>query len=161
MPNRVVRWTSLGFEYEADPRQAEKLIRDPEFQGANAVTTPGVKPLAQQLGKEEPLPMADCTSFRGQAARANYLSPDRPDMICAAKEVCRGMSSPTDSHQAALKRMVCYLRSRPRLVFKFDYQQADHIDAYADTNWAGCPRSRRSTSGGCIMVGTHLLKCCQ
>jgi len=45
------------------------------------------------------------------------------------------------------------------MVFKFDYQSAEHTDAYADTDWAGCPRSRRSTSGGCIMVGTHLLKC--
>ena len=45
------------------------------------------------------------------------------------------------------------------MVFKFDNQSADHIDAYADTDWAGCPRSRRSTSCGCIMVGTHLLKC--
>ena len=69
------------------------------------------------------------------------------------------MSAPTDLHQAALKRLVRYLRSRPRLVFKFGYQSADRIDAYADTDCAGCPRSRRSTSGGCIMVGTHLLKC--
>ena len=103
--------------------------------------------------------MADFTRFRGQAARANYLGPDRPDVIYAAKEFRRGMSCPTDLHQAALKRMVRYLRSRPRLVFKFDDQQADHIDTYADTDLAGCPRSRRSTSRGCIMVGTHLLKC--
>ena len=45
------------------------------------------------------------------------------------------------------------------MVFKFDYHSADHIEAYADTDWVGCPRSRRSTSGGCIMVGSHLLKC--
>ena len=44
------------------------------------------------------------------------------------------------------------------MVFKFDYQRAGHIDAYADTDLAGCPRSRRLTSGGCIMLGTHLLK---
>ena len=135
------------------------MIRDTQPQGANSVTTPGVKPLAHQLEQEQPLSMSDFTRFRGQAARANYLGPDRPDIIYAAKEVCRGMSSPTDLHQAALKRMVQYLRSRPRMVFKFDYQNADHIDAYADTDWAGCPRSRRSTSGGCIMLGTHLLKC--
>ena len=103
--------------------------------------------------------LADFTNIRrGLAARANDLGPDRPDIIYAAKEVCRGMSSPTDLHQAALKRMAMYLRSRPWMVFKFDYQSADHIDAYADTDWAGRPRSRRSTSGGCIMVGTHLLK---
>ena len=103
--------------------------------------------------------MADFTRFRGQAARATYLGPDRPEIIDTAKEVCRGMSSPTDLHQVAFKRMVRYLRSKARMVFKVDYHNADHIDAYADTDWAGCPRSRRSTSGGCIMVGTHLLKC--
>ena len=88
--------------------------------------------------------MADSMRFRGQAARANYLGPDRPDIIYTAKKVRRGMSLPTDLHQAALKRMVRYLRSRPRMVFKFDYQSADDIDAYADTGWP---------------VGTHLLRC--
>ena len=43
--NSVVRWTSSGLEYEADPRQAEKLIRDSQLQGANAVTTPGTSPV--------------------------------------------------------------------------------------------------------------------
>ena len=124
--NRVVRWTSSGLEYEADPRQAAKLIRDTELQGANAVTTPVVKPLPHQLEQDQTLSVTDFTRFRGQAARANYLGPDRPDIIYAAKEVCRGMSSPTDLHQAGLKRMARYLRSRPRMVFKFDYQSADH-----------------------------------
>ena len=30
--NRVVRWTSAGIEYEADPRQAEKSIQDTQLQ---------------------------------------------------------------------------------------------------------------------------------
>ena len=96
------------------------LIHDTQLQGANAVTTPGTKPLPHQLEQEQPLSMSDFTRFRGQLARANYLGPGRPDVIYAAKEVC-GMSSPTDLHQAALKRMVRYLRSRPRMVFNFDH----------------------------------------
>ena len=32
------------------------------------------------------------------------------------------------------------------------------LDVYSDSDWAGCPRTRRSTSGGAIMLGTHLLK---
>ena len=85
--NRAVRWTTQGIEYEADPRQGEKLIRDCELQGANAVTTPGVKALPHQLEQEKVLSMGEHTRFRGQAARANYLGPDRPDVIYAAKEV--------------------------------------------------------------------------
>ena len=148
--NRVVSGTSAGAEYEADPRQAETLIRDNQLQGANAVATPSTKLLPHQLGQEHPLSMSDFTRFRGQAAHAK-----RPDVIGAAKEVCRGMSSPTDLQQAPLNRMVRYLRNRTRMVFKFDYQTSTHIDAYADTDWAGCPRSRQSTPGGCIMVGKH------
>ena len=77
----VVRWTIQGLKYDADLWQARKLIRNTELQGANAVTTPGVKPLPHQLDEEQPLSMAEFTRFRGQAARANYLGPDRPDMI--------------------------------------------------------------------------------
>ena len=71
--NRVVRWTCQGIEYEGDPMQAEKLIRDTELHGANAVTTPGVKPLAYQLEKEEPLSMAGFTRFRRQAGCTRQL----------------------------------------------------------------------------------------
>ena len=66
-----MRWAGQGFEYEADPRKAEKLIKDTELQGANAVTTPGTKPLPHHLEQEQPLSMPDFTRFRGQAARAN------------------------------------------------------------------------------------------
>ena len=160
--NRVIRWTHRGLEYEADPRQGERLVEDLGLEGADSsrlVTTPGVKALAPQIESETPLPSAGVTPFRRRAARANYLGPDRPDLVFTAKEACRGMSAPTDLHQAALKRMGRYLRARPRLVFRFDYQEATHVEAYADTDWAGCARSRRSTSGGCLRIGTHLLKC--
>ena len=44
--NRVVRWTSRGVEYEADPRQHEKLLRDLKLadEGTKGAATPGVKP---------------------------------------------------------------------------------------------------------------------
>ncbi len=29
---------------------------------------------------------------------------------------------------------------------------------YTDTDWAGCARTRKSTSGGCIMLGEHAIK---
>ena len=29
---------------------------------------------------------------------------------------------------------------------------------YSDTDWSGCPRSRKSTSGGCIMIGSHCIR---
>ena len=38
------------------------------------------------------------TEFRGLAARANYLSLDRPDIQFATKGICREMAKPTERH---------------------------------------------------------------
>lgn len=68
------------------------------------------------------------------------------------------MSAPTDTSLQAVKRLARYLKGRPRLVYKYCWQVADHIDVYSDTDWAGCLRTRKSTSGGCVMLGSHLIK---
>ena len=43
-------------------------------------------------------------------------------------------------------------------MIKFDRQETDMVNVYSDTDWAGCPRTRKSTSGGCLMVGNHVIK---
>ena len=50
--NRVIRWTSEGIEYEADPRQAEKIVTECGLEGAKTVVTPGVKVTREELGKD-------------------------------------------------------------------------------------------------------------
>ena len=69
------------------------------------------------------------------------------------------MSAPTDLANLALKRMARYLRSRPRLVWDYPYQTAERLEVYTDTDWAGCVRTRKNTSGGCLMLGRHVIKC--
>ena len=156
--NRVIRWTQTGIELEADPRQAEKLIAECGLEGVNTVATPGVRASYEQLESDKPLADRLHTAFRGAAARANYLAADRLDCQFAAKEVCRFMAKPTEASWCALKRLCRYLVGLPRLVYKYRWQSVSVIDVYTDTDWAGCPRTRKSTSGGCVMLGTHTIK---
>jgi hypothetical protein len=44
------------------------------------------------------------------------------------------------------------------MVLKYQWQRVDMIDVYTDTDWAGCPRTRKSTSGGCVILGSHTIK---
>ena len=37
-------------------------------------------------------------------------------------------------------------------------QELTHIDTYVDTDWAGCVRTRKSTSGGTVMPGRRCIK---
>ena len=158
MLNRIVRWTNEGVEYEADPRQSEQLIRDLGMTGSRSVGTPGAKATSELIAADTDLSLERQTPDRGVAARSNYLSADRPDMQHAAKEVCRWMSTPTEVALVALKRIGRYLEGHSRLVYTYVFQKAAMIDCYSDTVWAGCPRTRRSTSGGCLMLGKHLIK---
>ena len=101
----------------------------------------------------------DVTGFRGVAARSMYLGPDRPEMLYASKEVCREMSEPSVGGMDKITRIGKFLAGRPRVVWEFPNQeQQSSIDVYVDANWAGCRRTRKSTSGGCAMIGKHCIK---
>ena len=157
--NRAIRWTESGLEYEADPRQAERLLEGLGLDDkCNSTATPGLRALVEQLVDDKAVPVNEVTGFRGQAARANYLAADRIDLQFAAKEVCRYMSAPTETSVAAMKRLGRYLLGHKRLVWTYPYQRAEGVDVYSDTDWSGCPRTRKSTSGGCVMVGSHCIR---
>ena len=64
----------------------------------------------------EALVGAEATRFRAVAARANYLSGDRPDIQYAVKENCRRMAKPVICDWEKLIRLGMYLRGAPRCV---------------------------------------------
>jgi hypothetical protein len=152
----VVRWTSQGLFYEPDPRHAELLIRDGAGKGPE-VSTAGSKEELSDEGLEE-LDERGKTAFRSGVARANYLAMDRPDMAFAAKELCRRMAAPRQCDMHALTRLARYARSEPRTVSEYRWQDECGVRVYADTDFAGCLLTRKSTSGGCALRGTHLIK---
>ena len=95
--------------------------------------------------------------YRAMTARANYMSQDRSDVQFAVKELSRGMASPTMLDRNQLKRFGRYLIDRPRIITLFKYQDVvTIIDGWADSDYAGCRKTRKSTSGGLIMLGVHL-----
>ena len=92
-------------------------------------------------------------------ARLNYLSPDRPDIAYAVKELARAMSNPNNGDWARLKRLGRYVKGRPRLVQMYEWQNAQRtVTTYSDADWAGCKQTRKSTTGGCIKIGHHTIK---
>ena len=58
-----------------------------------------------------------------------------------------------------LKSLARYLKDRPRLVIKCGYQQeVKGVTVWTDTDFAGCVKSRKSTSAGVFQFGEHLVK---
>ena len=116
---------------------------------------------AQDQGEKVQRPLSDreAKAFRAAAARCNYLAGDRPDLQFATKEVCRGMASPTEGCWNKLKQLVKYLKGRARAVQWFRWQCTPSVvTAFSDSDWAGCRTTRKSTSGGGIAIGSHVVK---
>ncbi len=69
------------------------------------------------------------------------------------------MAEPTKRDVRKLRRLGRYLKGRPRLVVEYKWQEpCTEVRAMSDSDWAGCRRTAKSTSGGIIMRGSHYLK---
>ena len=169
--NRVVQLLPEGVRLEADPRHAERVIRYMGVEQGKTSPVPGSKeetkrwsdaadPEGGQDGNVNPeLEASEASTYRTVAATLNYLAADRPDIQFAVKEAARDMSAPRRSSWSLLKKLARYLRHRPRLVLKYDYHaEQARLTGYSDSDYAGCVKTRKSTSGGCIMAGGSLLK---
>ena len=153
----MIRWTSAGLKYEADPRHAEIVVRG--VAGAErALSAPGTNSKDFEDMNEEELPEKSARLFRSFAARANYLAMDRPDISQATKELCRRMSAPRAADLRALSRVARYLAGAGRVVYEYPWQHQSVLSVYTDSDFAGCVASRLSTSGGAVLLGGHLLK---
>ena len=98
-------------------------------------------------------------NYQKQAARANYLCLDRPDIGYATKESMRRLSAPTEGDEVALKKIGRYLLGNPRLISVFKYgKPCATLTVEGDSDHAGCIRTRKSTSGGVIRWGSYVLK---
>ena len=68
------------------------------------------------------------------------------------------MAQPKKSDEVKLKRLVRYLAHKPVGVYQFSWQSpVTTLHCFVDSDWAGCSRTRRSTSGGILMRGGHCL----
>ena len=109
--------------------------------------------------EETELGPREASEYRAVASMLNYPALDRPDILFASKECSRRMWSPRNDDWTALKRVVPYVLGKPRLAWRFVRQQIlKFISAFCDSNWAGCHDTRKSTSGACVMHGSHLVK---
>ena len=155
--NRIVEWTEAGIQYEADPRHVDLIIEELGLERANGSDVTGTKEEAD--GDDAELSPAEAYRYRSVAARLNFLAADRVDIQFASKEICRSMSAPRASDWAKVRKLGRYLRRHGRHVLWFEWQSVPTgIQVYVDTDYAGCRRTRRSTNGGLILHGGHLLK---
>ena len=70
---------------------------------------------------------------------------------------CQEHELPKGIRPQATQAIGKYLLGCPRLVSEFNYQaMVSVITTFTDSDWAGCPRSAKSTIGGAVRIGEHV-----
>jgi hypothetical protein len=67
------------------------------------------------------------------------------------------MHDPREPHLAALKRILRYIRGTLHLGLRLRPSTQDDLVVYSDADWAGCPDTRKSTSGYAVFLGDNLV----
>ena len=107
------------------------------------------------------LDIQECKSYRMLAARLNFIAQDNLAIQYSAKEICRNMARPETAHFAKIKKLARFLLGVKTVEWEHPWQEeqeAVKVQVFSDSDWAGCLRTRRSTSGGLMMVGWHPLR---
>ncbi|GKA87806.1 ribonuclease H-like domain-containing protein, partial [Tanacetum coccineum] len=73
------------------------------------------------------------------------------------QQVCLHMHDPREPHFSALKRILRYVRGTLDYGLQLFSSSTTDLVAYSDADWAGCPTTKRSTSGYYVFLGNNLL----
>ncbi|GKC75179.1 ribonuclease H-like domain-containing protein, partial [Tanacetum coccineum] len=133
---------------------AEEILERAHMRNCNPCRTPVDTDSKLGLDGE---PASDPTLYRSLAGALQYLTFTRSDLSYAVQQACLYMHDPRDPHFTALKRILCYVRGTLDYGLQLHVSSTTQLTAYTDADWAGCPVTRRSTSGYCMFLGDNLL----
>ncbi|KAI3695473.1 hypothetical protein L1987_78470 [Smallanthus sonchifolius] len=95
--------------------------------------------------------------YRSMIGSLMYLTASRPDIMFAVCLCARFQANPKLSHLSAVKRILRYLKYKPKLGLWYPKTDLFDLVAYSDLDYGGCNLDRKSTSGGCQFLGNRLV----
>ncbi|XP_019056437.1 PREDICTED: uncharacterized protein LOC109116096 [Tarenaya hassleriana] len=104
------------------------------------------------ISKSDVLP--DPEPYRRLIGRLLYLLATRPDITYAVHTLSQFMQEPRVDHWDAALRVVRYLKRNPGQGILLRADSDLRLYGWCDSDWAGCPKTRKSLSGWIIQLGT-------
>jgi hypothetical protein len=148
-----VQRTARGF-FLNQAQYVEELLRRAGMSQCHATSTP--MDTAPKVAAAAGAPVSDPSEYRSIVSGLQYLTMTRPDLAYAVQQACLQMHDPRDSHRALIRRILRYVRGTHQHGLLLPASSSTDIIAYSDADWAGCPDTRRSTSGYCVYLGDTL-----
>ena len=131
------------------------LLEDSGLLGAKPASVP-MDSTTRLYQDKSPL-LSDPFVYRRLVGRLIYLTTTRLDIMYATQQLSQFMASPTESHLQAAKHVLRYLKTSPGKGLFFPRESEIQLLDFSDSDWAGCPDTRRSLTGYCFFLGSPLV----
>ncbi|GJR64831.1 putative ribonuclease H-like domain-containing protein [Tanacetum coccineum] len=109
------------------------------------------------LTKDEDGEDVDVHLYRSMIGSLMYLTSSRPDIMFFVCACLRFQVQPKVSHLNAVKRIFRYLKGRANLGIWYPKDSPFIFKAFSDSDCAGASLDRKSTIGGCQILGSRLI----
>ncbi|KAJ8763354.1 hypothetical protein K2173_002237 [Erythroxylum novogranatense] len=129
-----------------------------KFQMQDCKSMPSPQYTKHDLNEAKPL--ADPFVYRSAIGALQYLTLTRPDIAFSVNYASQFMQAPTTSHMKLIHRILRYIKGSLELGIKITKDSTLGLKAYSDADWAGCPTTRRSTTGYCTFLGKNIISWC-
>ncbi|KAJ9547205.1 hypothetical protein OSB04_019748 [Centaurea solstitialis] len=136
-------------------KYVHEMLKKFDLTSCTPMKTPMAPPLL--LDKDSKGKPVDVTLYRGMISSLLYLTASRPDIMYSTCLCARYQAEPKESHLTAVKRIFRYLKGTPNLGLWYSKDSGFDLTAYSDSDFAGCKIDRKSTTGGCHLLGGKLV----
>ncbi|KAJ9561525.1 hypothetical protein OSB04_006685 [Centaurea solstitialis] len=114
-------------------------------------------PTGNLLGPDLAGKPVDQKIYRSMIGSLLYLTATRPDIMFSTCFCARFQANPKESHLAAVKRILRYLKGTPELGLWYPKDSSFELISFTDSDYGGCKLDRKSTSGSCQFLGDKLV----
>ncbi|KAK1423985.1 hypothetical protein QVD17_19296 [Tagetes erecta] len=113
-----------------------------------------------KYSKAEDEPETDDTNYRKVVGCLRYLTHSRPDLSYSVGIVSRYMQSPRESHAAAIKQILRYVKGTVKYGIVYPRKSSNKIHGYSDSSFNIDQDDGRSTTGHVFYYGVAPITWC-
>ncbi|KAJ0860142.1 putative RNA-directed DNA polymerase [Helianthus annuus] len=127
------------------------ILKDCGLQGCRPSSFPMEQSL--KLDHDEGGPRVDASQYRRLIGRLLYLQATRPDLAYSVNVLSQFVANPRQVHLDAANRVLRYLKNTPGQGILLPNEGGTKLIAYCDSDWLGCPLTRKSRTGYLLLLG--------